>query len=365
MYSADVYRRQFEDNSYISLLVAETARVWQRCRTAGWIVYCPPKVITVGMLNMVWGYRGIWEIPAGFVQETHLPAWTGPCVCPAHSRLLSLGQLSCSDLWKAEFLGKWTGTAQLGVKSLALYNTGGTLPAPETDGVNSGPASALQILSGTAAPISSAAATHWLIATSDYSTVWPSTVHRECPCPPFPPAHGCFPKGQRAESCGVGDKCSSCSCSQTAWDWKRSGLPLLGRWKGNFGVKSSWLFMGLGYAQCCMNPSALWGQSILPLDNMQDSPIELPPRHIQVLPALSFHPCTTYFHRSVRSPCVRITTWTKQPRRSTMTCPHHDTPHHSESCQLSPEDSFLHCFSEKMRASPPFWSVFYRYNIHL
>jgi len=158
MYSAHVYSRWLEDNSYISLLVVKTGRVWQCWRRAGWFVYCPLKVVTVGMSNMVWGYRGIWEIPAGFVQENRLPAWTGPCVHPVHSRLLFLGQLSCNDLWKAEFVGKWTRTAQLGVKSLALYNTGSTVPASETDGVNSGPASALQILSGTAIPTSSAAA---------------------------------------------------------------------------------------------------------------------------------------------------------------------------------------------------------------
>lgn len=88
-YSAHVYSRWFEDNSYIFLLVVEATRVQQCWRTAGWIVYCPLKFITVGKSDMVWGYRGIWEIPAGFVQENRLPAWTGPCVCPAHSKLLS------------------------------------------------------------------------------------------------------------------------------------------------------------------------------------------------------------------------------------------------------------------------------------
>lgn len=89
------------------------------------------------------------------------------------------------------------------------------------------------------------------------------------------------------------------------------------------GKLCSWLFIALGYTRyfmCCMNPSALWGQSNLPLDQVQDFPVDLPPSHIQVLPALSFHPVPLSPVCDV-SLSPWIMTWTKQPWQSMKTRP--------------------------------------------
>jgi len=123
-----------------------------------------------------------------------------------------------------QFVGKWTGTAQLTVKSLALHNTHSTLPASETDGVNSGPESALQILSGTAAPVASTAAAHQVVTASNFSMAWLSTITGEWPRSMAPPPYGCFPKGQRSYALCV-TQIQPCSCHQDAGDWADNGLP--------------------------------------------------------------------------------------------------------------------------------------------
>lgn len=123
-------------------------------------------------------------------------------------------------------------------------------------------------------------------------------------------------------------------------------------------VYSSWLQPVLCVPQESLSTLS---RSILPLDKIQDFPVDLSPSHIQTLPALSFHPGTTYFHHYVRTPWT--TTWSKQPLQSVKTCPGRLPI--TENFHLLPEDSFLHLFTEKIRASPPFWSVFYRYKIQL
>lgn len=106
---------------------------------------------------------------------------------------------------------------------------GSTLPASQTDGVNSRPASALQMLPGTAALISSAAAAPWLITAPDHSTAkWPSTVHQEWPCPPSPLAHGCFNEGLRDQPAWCVRSKQPCSCTHVAWHQKGATAP--GKW---------------------------------------------------------------------------------------------------------------------------------------
>lgn len=144
----------------------------------------------------------------------------------------------------------------------------------------------------------------------------------------------------------------------------KKGPPLPGRWYRNVGFESFWLFRALGCAQyftCCMNSSAFWVWSILPLGKIQDLPVDLSPSHKQVLPVLSFHTCTTFFHHYVRTPWTM--TWTKQPFQTVKTCP--GKLPITECYHLLLENSFLHHFAEKIKASPLFWSVFYRYKIQL
>lgn len=72
-----------------------TCRAWQHWGAAGCLVDCP---FTLSQLVcQIW--FGIWEIPAGFDREARLPGWPGLCVRPGHSRMLSLGQLSCKGFW--------------------------------------------------------------------------------------------------------------------------------------------------------------------------------------------------------------------------------------------------------------------------
>lgn len=269
-----------EENSDISLLLSGSGSTEQQ--QAGLLTvpqHCHSWCVKYGLGPQ------IWEIPAGFDQETRLPGWPGLCVHPGHSRTLSLGQLSCKGL--LEFVGKWTRTAQLSVKSLALNGTGRAIPVSATDGVNSRPASALQTLPGTASP----SAELLLLPLTHHSIpncmAWPSTDHGERPCP-HPNRLRLCPKGQRAKSFGVRDKSSPVPAKI------QSGPSLLGRWWGNGGFESSWLFTALGcawYFECWMDPSEFWGQSILPAEKLQDFPVDLSPGTYKGLPALSFHLC--------------------------------------------------------------------------
>lgn len=216
------------------------------------------NVVTFGVSNMVWDHRGIWEIPAGFDEEIHLPGWPGVCVHPGHCRMLSLGQLSCKGFWSllesepGLLSSVWNPWHEMtwAVQSLLLQQMEWIPGQP-----------LLCKHSQEQLPHQQRCCCHWLTTASQIpwhgqaqstgNVPVPSTEHRECPCPnhraqgmslsPSQPVRLC-PKAQRAKSFGVRDKSSP--VPDKIWP----GPPLLGRWWGKGGFGSSWLFTVLGCA---------------------------------------------------------------------------------------------------------------------